>query len=277
VAKSALTHIQYILGNADAETTEKMRKQLSELATGWDVAQLREIAEDAVNEQINPYVYQEAVNLIGEHHELGHDVIIISASATELVAPIAKLLGADHYVATVLKIEDGKYTGEIEFYAYGLNKAEAIIEMAEKYNYDLSSSYAYTDSITDVPMLEAVGYGTVVNPDKALRQLAVEQGWNMLRFANPVTLRGSVAQKVATIPGHVANIPGHVANIPGHVSHIPGRVATIPGRVATNIPENLMDKIPEAVKENPKRTAVIAATGAAVAGIAIARSIKRNG
>jgi HAD superfamily hydrolase (TIGR01490 family) len=245
--------LQYLLGSADEATTEKMRKKLSELATGWDVEKLREIAADSVSDQINPYVYQEAINLIAEHHELGHDVVIISASATELVEPIAQLLGADHFVATVLTVNEGKYTGDIEFYAYGEYKAEAIAEMARNFDYNLAESYAYTDSCTDVPMLEAVGYGTVVNPDRNLRQMAVERGWTMLRFANPITLRGSVAQKVASIPGHVASIPGHVA--------------TFPSKVAI---------VPEVMKDHPKKTAAIAAAGAAVAGIAIVRTIKRN-
>ena len=254
VLKNAATQIQYLLGGADAESTERMRRQLSELASGWDVARVREIVNGAVAEHVDPFVYQEAVNLIAEHHELGHDVVIISASATEMVEPIAKLLGADHFVATVLTIRDGKYTGDIEFYAYGEFKAEAIQKMAQEFDYDLGESYAYSDSITDVPMLEAVGHGTVVNPDRNLRQLATERGWDMLRFANPVSLRDSITQKVATIPGHVAAIPS--------------KVATIPSKVAT---------IPDTVRDNPKKTVAIAAVGAAAAGLAIAHTLRRGG
>lgn len=281
VVKTAAAHIQYLVGNADADATEKMRKQLSETATGWDVSRVKEIVNEAVTSHIDPYVYQEAVNLIAEHHELGHDVVIISASATELVEPVAKLLGADHFVGTVLTVEDGKYTGDIEFYAYGEAKAEAIRELAELYDYSLSDSYAYTDSVTDVPMLEAVGHGTVVNPDKALRVMASERGWDMARFQNPVTLRNSLAQRIANIPGHVANIPTHVSHIPTHVSHIPAHVAnipdhvaSIPGRVAT-IPGAVKDS----VKDNSKKYAAIAAgaAGAAAAGLAIARTIRRGG
>ena len=283
VLKAAVTHLQYLLGGADAETTEKMRKQLSELATGWDVSRVREIVDEAVGAHVDPHVFQEAVNLIAEHHELGHDVVIISASATEFVEPIAKLLGADHFVATVLTIKDGKYTGDIEFYAYGEYKAEAINQMAKEFDYSLADSYAYTDSITDVPMLEAVGHGAVVNPDRALRQLATERGWDMLWFAQPVTLRSSLAQRVATIPGHVATIPGHVASIPGHLASIPGHAANIPAHVASipahvaNLPSQVA-KIPGAVRDNPKRSAAIAgaAAGAAAAGVAIAHSLKKS-
>jgi len=305
VLKTAASHIQYLLGNADAEATEKLRKQLSETATGWEVEKVKAIVNEAVTSHIDPYVYQEAVDLIADHHELGHDVVIISASATELVEPIAKLLGADHFVGTVLTIEDGKYTGDIEFYAYGEFKADAIRELAELYDYDLENSYAYTDSVSDVPMLETVGHGTVVNPDRALRVLATEKGWDMVRFQNPVLLRTLLAKRVAnipdqvaSIPGHVANIPGHVANIPGHMANIPSHVANIPGHMAnipshmatipehvaglptkvSGIPEAVRNKWPDAAKEGSKRKAAIAmgAAGATAAALAIAQLIRKS-
>ena len=81
-------------------------------------------------------------------------------------------------------VEDGRYTGEIEFYAYGADKAEAMRELAESEGYDLAASYAYSDSVTDLPMLEAVGHPFAVNPDKALRKVAVERGWPVLSFAD---------------------------------------------------------------------------------------------
>jgi hypothetical protein len=84
---------------------------------------------------------------------------------------------------------DGVYTGEIEFYAYGENKAVAVRELAEKHGYDLSASYAYSDSATDLPMLEVVGHPYAVNPDRALRKEATARGWPVLDFTQPVTLR----------------------------------------------------------------------------------------
>ena len=80
------------------------------------------------------------------------------------------MLGADHVIATRMVVEDGRYTGEIEYYAYGETKAEAIRELAETEGYDLSRSYAYSDSVTDLPMLEAVGHPYAVNPDRGAAQ-----------------------------------------------------------------------------------------------------------
>ncbi|MCL1871706.1 MAG: HAD-IB family hydrolase [Promicromonosporaceae bacterium] len=189
VLRSAYAHFLFVVGSADADQTERMRKHLSDLAAGWDVEKVRQIVSETVHDVIDPYVYAEAVALIAEHHELGHDVVIVSASGAELVEPIAAVLGADHVVATRMRVEDGRYTGEMDFYAYGDNKALAIRELAEQNDYDLERSYSYTDSITDAPMLDAVGHGFVVNPDRTLRRLAAERGWGALTFSRPVALR----------------------------------------------------------------------------------------
>jgi phosphoserine phosphatase len=83
-------------------------------------------------------------------------------------------------------VTDGAYTGEVEFYAYGENKATAIKELAAQEGWDLADCYAYSDSATDAPMLEAVGHPVAVNPDKALRRIAAERDWPVRVFARPV-------------------------------------------------------------------------------------------
>jgi phosphoserine phosphatase len=106
-----------------------------------------------------------------------------------VVEPIGELLGADAVVATRMQIADGRYTGEIDYYAYAENKAAAMRRLAEEHEYDLSRSYAYSDSITDVHMLEAVGNPYAVNPDRELRRQANARGWPVLVFTKPVALR----------------------------------------------------------------------------------------
>jgi HAD superfamily hydrolase (TIGR01490 family) len=107
---------------------------------------------------VDPIVYDEAVSLMEEHRALGRDVIVVSASGAEVVGPIGAMLGADDVIATQLEIVDGKYTGTIEYYAYAEEKARAIQALAAERGYDLDRSFAYSDSVTDVPMLEAVGH-----------------------------------------------------------------------------------------------------------------------
>lgn len=193
VLRTAYAQFVYLVGRADADQTERLRAQLSALAVGWDVAQVSQIVAETLHELIDPTVYAEAVALIDEHHHAGRDVVIVSASGAEIVEPIAAVLGADHVIATRMTVLDGRYTGEIDFYAYGDNKAAAITELAERSGYDLASSYAYSDSITDAPMLSAVGHAFAVNPDRALRRLAVSSGWGVLTFSRPVSLRSRLA------------------------------------------------------------------------------------
>ncbi|MBO0609629.1 HAD family hydrolase [Myceligenerans salitolerans] len=205
VLRSAYAHFLFLVGNADEDQTERMRAHLSALATGWDVRKVREIVAETVHEHIDPYVYAEAIQLIQDHHDLGHDVVIVSASGSELVEPIAAVLGADHVLATHMEVVDDHYTGEIDFYNYGENKASSIRELAARQGYDLTQCYAYSDSITDAPMLGAVGHAFVVNPDRNLRRLAAESGWGLLRFTRPVALRPRVEPiPVAAVVGAVA-------------------------------------------------------------------------
>jgi HAD superfamily hydrolase (TIGR01490 family) len=189
VLRSAYAHFLFMLGGADADQTERMRAHLSSLATGWDVATVSRIVAETVHELIDPVVYAEAVELIESHHEHGHDVVVVSASGSEVVEPVAAVLGADHVISSRMTVADGRYTGGIDFYAYGENKASAIRELAEREGYDLGASYAYSDSVTDAPMLREVGHAFAVNPDRTLRRLAAEHGWGVLTFARPVALR----------------------------------------------------------------------------------------
>jgi len=193
VLRTAYAQFLYLVGGADADQTERMRSHLSALAAGWDVAQVTQIVNETLHEYIDPVVYAEALALIAEHHEAGREVIVVSASGSEVVEPIATMLQADHVIATRMDVKDGKYTGEIDFYAYGETKAVAMKELAEEQQYDLSESYAYSDSITDAPMLGAVGHGYAVNPDRSLRRLAAQEGWGILTFRRPIPLHTQLA------------------------------------------------------------------------------------
>ncbi|GAA1848062.1 HAD-IB family hydrolase [Myceligenerans crystallogenes] len=205
VLRSAYAHFLFLIGNADEDQTERMREHLSSLVRGWDVRKVREIVEETVHELIDPYVYAEAIELIEDHHALGHDVVVVSASGAEVVEPIAAVLGADHVLATRMEVADDHYTGEIDFYNYGENKAAGIRGLAAREGYDLAASYAYSDSITDAPMLGAVGHAFVVNPDRALRRRAAESGWGALRFSRPVALKPRVEPlPTAAVVGAVA-------------------------------------------------------------------------
>jgi HAD superfamily hydrolase (TIGR01490 family) len=187
--RTAYAQFIYMISGADHDQMEQAREFMSGLVTGWPIAQVHDIVTDALDTVVDPIIYSEAVELIELHHAAGHDVIIISSSGTEVVEPIGERLGADIAIGTQMAVEEGKYTGEILFYAYGEHKAEAMQTLAKENGYDLADSFAYTDSFTDLPMLEVVGHPTVTNPDAALRSEAEEHGWNVVDFAKPVAMR----------------------------------------------------------------------------------------
>lgn len=206
VLRSAYAQFMFALQGADEAQMEKMRAYLTQLVEGWNVDTVRQVVAETLHTVVDPLVYVEAVDLIAAHHDAGRDVVIVSASGSEVVDPIGAMLGADHVIATQLVEEDGRYTGEIALYAYGENKASAIRELAEEQGYDLMESYAYSDSETDVPMLAEVGHPYAVNPDKALRRLAVEEGWPILQFAEPIALKSRVSFESTSSKVAVAGI-----------------------------------------------------------------------
>ncbi|HEY6573412.1 MAG TPA: HAD-IB family hydrolase [Mycobacterium sp.] len=189
VLKSAYAQFLFLMSGADHEQMDRMRSYITNMCTGWNVEQVKSIVGETLHEIVDPLVFAEAANLIADHKLCGRDVVVVSASGEEIVAPIARALGATHAMATRMVVEDGKYTGDVAFYCYGEGKVEAIKELAAREGYALEHCYAYSDSITDLPMLESVGHPTVVNPDRALRKESVARGWPVVTFSRPVSLR----------------------------------------------------------------------------------------
>ncbi len=203
--KAAIGQAYYTMFGADHDQLEKVREELSELTKGWDKAEIEQLIEETVDEVVSPLVYAEALAIIDEHHRAGRKVVVISSSPVEVVKPLGRFLGVDEVIGTRPEVDaDGKYTGRLEFYAYGEGKAEAIREIAEREGISLEHSFAYSDSYTDLPMLEAVGHPVAVNPDKDLRAVAEERDWQIMEFQRPVTLR----TRLATVPKPVPIISG---------------------------------------------------------------------
>ncbi len=180
----------YQLIGADHAKMEQMRRAALDLTQGWDAQRVRDLVRETVEEVIAPLVYAEALEVIGDHRRAGRDVWIVSSSGEEIVEPFAEHLGVRDVIATRSGIDDaGRYDGTLEFYAYGAAKATAMRQVAEVRGYDLDRCYAYSDSITDLPMLSAAGHPTAVNPDRELRAAATAMGWDVRDFTAPVRLR----------------------------------------------------------------------------------------
>ena len=175
---------------ADEERMAKMRESALRVTKGWHQATIRDLVEETLLEVVDPIVYAEALDLIREHQDAGRRVYLISASPEEVVAPLGRHLGVDRVIATTCRLDDeGRYTGEVDRYAYGPFKAEAMEQEAAEHGIDLSRSYAYSDSATDVPMLRIVGHPVAVNPDRDLLKVARAEGWDIEVFDRPISMR----------------------------------------------------------------------------------------
>lgn len=191
--RAAWGQLVYAQFGASPAKLAKLRDSVLRLTRGWDQAEISRIVVDTLVEVVEPIVFDEALELIRQHQAEGRKVFIVSASPEEIVAPLARYLGVDEAIATRAELDaHGRYTGRTERYCYGPEKATTIAEVAERDGIDLAASYAYSDSATDRPMLELVGYPVAVNPDRELLRTARARGWEMCWFARPVPLRERV-------------------------------------------------------------------------------------
>ena len=182
----------YMHLGANEAKLDRMRESVLALTKGWDQARVSSIVREALTDVVEPIIYDEALELIEEHKAAGRKVYIVAASPEEIVAPLGEFLGVDAAIASRARVQDGRYTGEMELYAYGPNKAAAMRRVAAEENIDLLRSWAYSDSATDIPMLETVGNPVAVSPDRELLKVARERSWEIRRFVRPVRLRDRV-------------------------------------------------------------------------------------
>ena len=166
-------------GSTDAGSAA-LRERILRAVAGIHQADIIHLAHAIVPRVVSRAI-PESLGLLSECKTAGQDRIVVSASPIELVAPIAEALGLEGAVATRSELEDGCYTGRLagEF-CYGAGKVIEIEKLAAERGYDLDQCSAYSDSVSDLPMMERVGTAVAVNPDHELRELARERGWRVV-------------------------------------------------------------------------------------------------
>jgi HAD superfamily hydrolase (TIGR01490 family) len=165
--------LQYALGTLDPE---QAARAAFPSVRGQSEAHLRQECLGWYDRVVRPHISLHGRNEVERCRKRGHLVAILSASTPYLTEPLAAELAIDHVICTRLEIEDGRFTGGWERpLCYGAGKVERARVWAERHGVDLARSTFYTDSISDLPMLEVVGFPRVVNPDPRLRLVAARR------------------------------------------------------------------------------------------------------
>ncbi|HEX7278508.1 MAG TPA: HAD-IB family hydrolase [Solirubrobacterales bacterium] len=176
-------HLRYRLRGTTDERTAEVLKVARELITGVPAKAVDRMGPE-VMAAILPRVYPEMLEEIYAHQDAGRPTFIVSAAGNGVVEQLAHVLGMDGGIGTRYEVDaEGNFTGRLDGpFVYGDGKVTAMREFATRLGIELGESYAYSDSLSDLPMLRAVGNPVAVNPDPPLAAIAREEGWQVLRF-----------------------------------------------------------------------------------------------
>lgn len=180
LAKTLFWVAKYTLGILDAETVAAK--------VAWE---LRGKPEQAMIDKCEAWCARDVLPLVGDgakaavraHQEAGDLVAIVTGASPYVAGPVARHLGIEHVLSSELEVEDGVFTGRfVDPLCYGRGKITRVARLAETLGFDPREAIFYTDSVTDLPLLEAVGERVCVNPDGRLRREAMRRGWPVVRW-----------------------------------------------------------------------------------------------
>src|SRR3954451_9684395 len=182
MAHDVWANVRFRLQGSTDQATDKLRKRVYEAIGGRRVVDLARLTPEMLT-GILPRIYPQMLDVAWRHQDAGRPVYIVTAASQEIAELLAHVLVFDGGIGARSEVRDGVYTGRPEGpFTYREGKAEAIRQVARENGLDLSESWAYSDSESDLPMLRAVGHPVAVNPDAALDAVAREEGWEVMRF-----------------------------------------------------------------------------------------------
>jgi HAD superfamily hydrolase (TIGR01490 family) len=202
LASWAIEHLRYRLRGTTDERTGEVLRVARELISGVPAKTIDRMGPE-VMAAILPRVFPQMLDEVYAHQDAGRATFIVSAAGNGVVESLARVLGMEGGIGTRYEVDDeGDFTGRFDGpFVYGPGKVEAMEAFAAEHGIDLAESYAYSDSLSDLPMLRAVGHPVVVNPDPPLAEIAKQESWQAMRFerlgrrlvAVAVTLLATVA------------------------------------------------------------------------------------
>lgn len=207
LASWGVEHLRYRLRGTNDEKTGEVLRVARELITGLPAKTVERMGPETMA-AILPRVYPQMLEEVHAHQDAGRPCFIVSAAGNDVVETLATVLGMEGGIGTRYEVDaEGNFTGRLDGpFVYGPGKVTAMEEFATRHDIDLSASYAYSDSLSDLPMLRAVGHPVAVNPDPPLAAIAKEEGWQTLRFERLGRRLTAVAVTVlATVAGFGAS------------------------------------------------------------------------
>lgn len=208
LTRDAWENLRFRMRGSTDEATDALRERIMSMLAGVRVRELERLAPDVLA-GVLPRVYPRMLEIAYEHQDAGRPIYVCTAASQEMADLFAIVFVFDGAVGSRAEVVDGRYSGRAAGpFTYRDGKAEAIRELAAREGIDLSASWAYSDSESDLPMLRAVGHPVAVNPDAALARIAREEGWEILRFerlARRVRM-GGAALLAAALGGGLGSI-----------------------------------------------------------------------
>jgi HAD superfamily hydrolase (TIGR01490 family) len=176
--------IVYLLYRIRLINDENMANKLVSWSRGITEKELEELCNETCNNQLIPSVYKMALEEINSHKKSNARIVLLSASISQVCGKIAEEVKADDIICSALKVKDGYLTGEAEgILCYGQGKISGLREFCIRNDIQISESWYYGDSISDLPVFMAVGSPVCVNPGKKLRKIAIKNGWKILTWS----------------------------------------------------------------------------------------------
>jgi len=213
IARLTLDQLQFrVIGSEGEGPRDRVRKASLEVIRGRERDEVVAFGRSVAQKELVPRLYPQAVELMSRHKRAGRQVFIASSSPEDYLALLAELLGVDGVIGTRAEVVDGRYTGELDGpVVHGPEKAARVADLSVERGIDLSRSFAYSDSVNDLPLLELVGNPVAMNPDRQLLQIARRRGWQIidLRVTRRRTLLGSAVGAGAAAVGAAGYAAGY--------------------------------------------------------------------
>ena len=191
IVRSVYAQVVFMLVGADEEKMEKVREAMLAMTKGWNQQHVAAIVRETLDEIVTPIIYAEALELIDEHHAAGRqggDRLVVARGGRPAARRVPRCRRRDRdacrgrrRTATTPASSSSTRTDR--------TRPTRCARWRSREGIDLAGSYAYSDSITDLPMLRAVGHPVAVNPDRDLARVARAEGWGIENFEHPVRLR----------------------------------------------------------------------------------------